>query len=132
MSRTQHSAASSCSSYFQKSYKSTHTIPAAHKVLNCSCFKFHPSLAEHVLILHLVPGIKTLKEMVTVIAYYVGRYSDWLRAGRSGDRIPVEVRFSAPVQTGAEDRPALMEWVPVSFRGVKWPGRGGDHIYHRG
>jgi len=27
-------------------------------------------------------------------------FSDWLRAGHSGDQIPVEARFSAPVQTG--------------------------------
>jgi hypothetical protein len=30
----------------------------------------------------------------------LGRYIDWLRARRSGDRISVEARFSAPVQTG--------------------------------
>ena len=33
------------------------------------------------------------------------RFSDSLRAGRSGDRIPVEVRFSAPVQTGPGAHP---------------------------
>ena len=33
------------------------------------------------------------------------RYSDWLRAGRSGDWILVEARFSAPVQTGPGAHP---------------------------
>ena len=31
---------------------------------------------------------------------YLGRYNDSLRAGRSGDRVPLEDRFSVPVQTG--------------------------------
>jgi len=34
------------------------------------------------------------------------QYSDSLRAGRSGDRIPVEARFSAPVHTGPGAHPA--------------------------
>jgi hypothetical protein len=58
-------------------------------------------------------------------------YSDWLRAGRSGDRIPLvgEIFRTRP------DRP----WGPpslvyngylVSFPGLKRPGRGVDHPPH--
>jgi len=36
----------------------------------------------------------------------MGWYSYWLWAGRSGDRIPVGVRFSAPVQIGPGTHPA--------------------------
>ena len=49
--------------------------------------------------------------------------SDWLRAGRSGDRIPVEARFSAPVQTGPGAHPASCTMDTGSFPGVK-SGRG--------
>ena len=54
-------------------------------------------------------------------------YSDSLHAGRSGDRISVGVRFSAPAQTGTEDHPASYTMGTVSFLGVKWPGPGVDH-----
>jgi hypothetical protein len=37
----------------------------------------------------------------------LSRYNDSLRPGRSGDRIPVEARFSAPVQTGPGAYPAF-------------------------
>jgi len=50
-------------------------------------------------------------------------YSDWLRAGRSGDRIPVGTRFSAPVQTVPGVHPASCTMGTVSFPGVK-SGRG--------
>jgi hypothetical protein len=50
-------------------------------------------------------------------------YSDLLRAGRSGDRIPVGVRFSAPVQTGPGAYPASC----TMGTGVKRPGHGVDH-----
>jgi hypothetical protein len=36
---------------------------------------------------------------------YLSRYSDWLRAGRSGDQTLVGVRYSAHVQTGPGAHP---------------------------
>jgi hypothetical protein len=53
--------------------------------------------------------------------------SDLLRAGRSGDWIPVGARFSAPFQTGCGAHPASYTMWTGSFPGVKWPGRGVDH-----
>ena len=57
-------------------------------------------------------------------------YSNSLRAGRSGDRIPVGARFSAPVQTGCEAHPASYTMGTGSFSGVRRPGRGVDHPPH--
>ena len=67
----------------------------------------------------------------------VGRYSavaiaTALRAGRSGDRIPVRVRFSARVKTGPRAHPASYTIGTGSFAGVKRPGRGVDHPPTRG
>jgi hypothetical protein len=50
-------------------------------------------------------------------------YSDWLRAGRSGDLIPVFVRFSAPFQTGPGAHPASCTKGTGSFPGIE-SGRG--------
>ena len=57
-------------------------------------------------------------------------YSDSLRAGRSGDRISVAARFSAPVQTGPGAYRASYTTGTGSFPGVKLPGRGVDHPPH--
>ena len=49
----------------------------------------------------------------------LSRYNDWLRAGRSGDRIPLGARFSAPVQTGPGAHPASCTMGKGSFPGLK-------------
>jgi len=51
------------------------------------------------------------------------QYSDWLRAGRSGDRIPVEARSSAPIHAGPRVHPVYFSMGTGSFPGVK-SGRG--------
>ena len=51
------------------------------------------------------------------------QYIDWLRAGRSEDRIPVGARFSTPVQTGPGAHPASCTMGTGSLPGVK-SGRG--------
>ena len=60
----------------------------------------------------------------------LSRYSDSLRAGRSGDRFPVGARFSAPVQTAPGAHPASYTMGTGSFPGGKRPGRGADHPPH--
>ena len=70
-----------------------------------------------------------LSDLLNSVAYSaessLSRYSDSLRAGRSGDRIPVG--FSAPVQTGPGAHPASCAMGNGPFPGVKRPGRGADH-----
>jgi hypothetical protein len=46
---------------------------------------------------------------------YLSRYSISPRDGRSGDRIPVGARFSAPVQTGPGAHPASYKIVTESL-----------------
>jgi len=63
---------------------------------------------------------------VTLLCWSQGAI-DCLPAGRSGDRIPLEARFSAPVQTGPGDHPASCTMGTGSFpRGKERPGRDAD------
>ena len=60
-----------------------------------------------------------LRSKIGIDVLHRSWYSDWLRAGRSGDRNPVGVRFSAPVQTGPGAHPASCTMGTGSFPGVK-------------
>jgi hypothetical protein len=48
----------------------------------------------------------------------LSRYSDWLRAGRSGDRMPVWAIFFAHVETGPGPTQPSVQWVPGLSRGL--------------
>ena len=72
--------------------------------------------------------VSLLKRLLGYVAErWLSRYSDWLRAGRSGDRIPVVAIFSAPIQTGPGAYPASCTIGTGSFRGVKRLERDADH-----
>jgi hypothetical protein len=75
------------------------------------------------LIIHTPLDINLIIYCNILLLYEGIKYSDLLRAGRSGDRIPVEGtsrRAMEPTQTP-------VNWVPGLFPGVKRPGRGVEH-----
>jgi hypothetical protein len=55
------------------------------------------------------------------------RYTDSLRDGRSGVRIPVGARFSAPVQTALDPAQTPVQGVPCPFPRINPPGRDVAH-----
>jgi len=79
-------------------------------------------------------NVKTQKAMLKPVAlcgyeicYTLSNDSGSLRAGRSGDRIPMEERLFAPVQTGPGAHPAFYTMGTGSSPGVKRPGRGVEY-----
>ena len=75
--------------------------------------------------------LRSLEKIVGLVNTFMDRDSDWLRAGRSGDRILVVARLSAPVQTGPGARPVSYTMGTGSFPGVKRLDRGVDHRPHQ-
>ena len=71
------------------------------------------------LLVHVTCNNKTGRNGSVVIATRYG-------SGRSGDRVPLGARFSAPVQKGTGVYPASYTMCTGSFRGAKQPGHGVD------
>ena len=72
--------------------------------------------------------------VVTISTYAVcgpgqlSQYSDSLRAGRSGDRIPAEARLFAPIRTGHGAHPASYTMGTESFPEIKRPRHGRERF----
>jgi hypothetical protein len=82
-------------------------------VLHKAQGQLHPTRKLCVFIIH------SLRALSSWWAMLHGWYSNWLRAGRSRDQIPVGVRFSTPVQTGPGAHPTFCTKGTGSFLGVK-------------
>ena len=84
-------------------------------------FPFVPS------ILHQFLSFPFLINAILFIYVLIYSLISLSRPQRSGDRIPVGQRFSAPVQTGPGAHPAFSRMGTGSFPTVKRLGRGVDH-----
>jgi len=74
---------------------------------------------------------KILSRRVHILdGVFIVRVGYSLRAGRSGDRIPVGDEISVPVQPDPGTHPFSYTMGTGSFAGVKQPGRGFAHPPH--
>jgi hypothetical protein len=90
----------------------THVADNGHNLLNFS---------------YRILQLKKYHNMINRGPEWLSKYNYWLRAGRSRDRIPVEAKFFAHVQTGPWTHPASCTMGTGYFPGVKRPGCGADH-----
>jgi hypothetical protein len=95
------------------------TVPKYYKAFHI--LEILPRLLRSLYLIHYIPVAGS------ACGKWLSRYSDSLRAGRFGYRIPVGARFSAAVQTGAGAYPASYTMGTGSFPGVKRPRLGVDH-----
>lgn len=72
--------------------------------------------------------IKVTECWENIIVYKFWCLYFFLRAERSGDRIPVRAKFSVHVQTGPEAHPMFCTMCTGSFLGVNQPERGAGHL----
>jgi len=103
----------------------TTTVCHFPPLLLCTCGQSSTQVKMHLNLL----GLAAMSGCFNRLTFHrsagtASRCSESLRAGRSGDQIPVEARLSAPIQTGPGAHPASYTMGTGSFRGVKWPERG--------
>ena len=98
------------------------TTPLTHththiEICNTVCFSTPTIISEKPLIVTLY--VHYVVFLATTILFCVGRNSSVGTATRSGNRIAVEARFSALVQTGPGAQRAFYKRVPDVFTGGK-------------
>ena len=104
------------------------TLFVSSRDLSSVCLFCHDFLRR--LLLYLDRGLRGKDDVQSEPAASI-LYPDYaLRAGRSGDRIPVGAGLSAHVQTGPEAQTVSYTRGTGLFPWVKRPKRGVDHQHH--
>jgi len=99
---------------------------------NILCTQVYLSQCSVTSFLNIESNLPSLRLSKQTWTGYRSRYSNSLRAERSGDRNPVGERFSATVQTGPGLYPVFYKMGTGSFPGVKRLERGVDRTLPSG